>query len=278
MTDGAPDRESDYIFRDRYPERTEVYRRFDDASAAARAKLRCRCDMPYGAHPREVFDLFPVADGAPLLVFIHGGYWQSLDKNRYSFVAAALVRHGFSVALPNYPLSPDAPMEGIVESIGRCLPAILSALGTSPPFWIASGHSAGGHLAATLAMTTRLPSTRLAACVPISGVFDIEPLVETSLNAALRLDRARAAKFSPIHWAPPPCFLTAIVGADETPGFLGQSQDFLEHWRRSGQNARLVSMPARNHYTILCDMLEERSEIAREVVRAAEDFRQGSRR
>ncbi|RRH91814.1 alpha/beta hydrolase [Mesorhizobium tamadayense] len=274
MTGDLPDRESGYVFRDRYPERTEVYHRFDEASAAARATLRCVCDLPYGAHPREVFDLFSAGQGAPLVVFVHGGYWQSLDKTRYSFVAAALVRSGFSVALPNYPLSPDATMERIVESIGGCLPAILSALRAPPPFWIASGHSAGGHLAATLAMTTRLESTQLAACVPISGVFDVEPLVETSLNVALRLDRLRAAKLSPIHQAPPPCMLAAIVGADETPAFLGQSRGFVEHWRRSGQNTRLVSMPARNHYTILCDMLEERSEIAQEVTRTAEAFRQ----
>lgn len=265
--------EHGYVFRDRHPEREDVYRRFDEASAAARASFPCICDVPYGQHPREVFDLFPAQEGAPLVVFFHGGYWQSLDKNRYSFIATALVRSGFAVALPNYPLSPDAPLERIIESIGTCLPAIVGRLSIPPPFWVAAGHSAGGHLAATLVMTTHSATPPLAACVPISGIFDVEPLVETSLNAALMLDRARAAQLSPIRLVPPPCRLTALMGAEETSDFHIQSQGFVAHWRASGQNARVVSMRGRNHYTILCDLLEQDSEIAQEIVRSAGAFR-----
>ncbi|RWA67329.1 alpha/beta hydrolase [Mesorhizobium sp.] len=266
-------KEYGYVFRDRHPERTDVYRLFDEASAAARSSLICQRNVVYGAHPREVFDLFPAGERAPLVVFVHGGYWQSLDKDRYSFVASVLVGRGFSVALPSYPLAPETPIETIVTGIGAFLPAILRALPTPPAFWIATGHSAGGHLAATLAMRSPMASVPLAACVPISGIFDVEPLAETSLNAALGLDRERAARISPIRWPVPHCRLAAIVGTDETQEFREQSQRFSSYWSDSGQHAELVPMHGKNHYTILCDLLEERSEIAEEIVRMAEAFR-----
>lgn len=270
--------EAGYVFRDRYPEREHVYRRFDEASAAARAALPCRRNLPHGAHPRQVFDLFPADEGAPLVIFVHGGYWQSLDKDRYSFVASSLVPRGFSLALPNYPLAPDASIEAIVESIGGCLPAVLEALGTPPPFWIATGHSAGGHLAAMLAMTAETSNVPLAACAPISGIFDVEPLVETSLNATLGLDRERAAKLSPMRRPPPHCPLAAFVGADETSDFVGQSRQFVEHWRAPGQHAELVSLRDKNHYTVLSDLLEEQSEIAEGITRAAQAHRREEKR
>lgn len=273
MNGVSPRNEYGFVFRDRHPERADVYRLFDEASAAARNKLKCLRNVSYGTHQREVFDLFPAGEEAPLVVFVHGGYWQSLDKDRYSFVASSLVRRGFSVALPNYPLAPETRIEAIVAGIGACLPVVLRTLPTPPAFWIASGHSAGGHLAATLAMRTPAAGAPLAACVPISGIFDVEPLTETSLNAALGLDRERAAGLSPIRWPVPHCRLATIVGTDETQKFREQSQRFSSYWSGSGQSAELVSMPGKNHYTILCDLLEERSEIAGEIVRMAEAFR-----
>ncbi|TPL36015.1 alpha/beta hydrolase [Mesorhizobium sp. B2-4-6] len=266
-------KEYGYVFRDRHPERTDVYRRFDEMSAAARSSLTCRRNVAYGAHPREVFDLFAAGAGAPLVVFVHGGYWQSLDKDRYSFVGSALVRRGFSVALPNYPLAPETRIDAIVARIGACVQAILRNLATPPAFWIASGHSAGGHLAATLAMRSLTAGAPLAGCVTISGIFDVEPLAETSLNAALGLDRERAARISPIRWPVPHCRLAAVVGTDETQEFRDQSRRFSSYWSGSGQHAELVPMHGKNHYTILCDLLEERSEIAEQIVRMAEAFR-----
>lgn len=272
MTAAGFANEAGYVFRDRHPERGEVYRRFDEASAAARATLGGRLDLPYGPHPREKFDLFAGPAGAPLVVFVHGGYWQSLDKERYSFVAVPLLASGFSVALPGYPLAPEASSETIVASIRRCLPAIVAALGTPPAFAVASGHSAGGHLAAMLAMA-EAPPVPIAACVPVSGIFDVEPIVETSLNAALGLDAVRARAISPIHLRPPAgCRLVAIVGEAETSAFVAQSQRFSTHWRAAGGDAELVSLAAGNHYTVLCDLLEGRSLIAEAIVGAAAAF------
>ncbi|MBL8584278.1 MAG: alpha/beta hydrolase [Rhizobiaceae bacterium] len=273
MSDEVPGYEAGYVFRDRYPERTEVYRRFDEASAAARQTHGCRLDIRYGPHPRETFDLFTGKSGAPLVVFVHGGYWQSLDKQRFSFVALPLVARGFAVALPNYPLAPESPPEAIVGSVTRCLPAVLGALGAAPSSIIATGHSAGGHLAAMLSL-----GHPVAACVPISGIFDVAPLLHTSVNAALALDAARAAAISPISRPPRRgCRLVALVGGDETAAFTAQSESYVRHWRDGGEVAELVSLGGRNHYTVLCDLLEERSRIVAEIVRAADAFRREER-
>ena len=269
MSAATPANEAGYVFRDRHPERVDVYRRFDDASAAARAMLACRLDLPYGSHPRQRFDLFPGRPGAPLVVFVHGGYWQSLDKQRYSFVAAPLTARGFTVALPNYPLAPESRPEAGVESIRNCLPAILATLEQPPAAVIATGHSAGGHLAAVLAL-----AGGVEACLPVSGIFDVEPLVETSLNVALALDQVRSRALSPISMPPAAgCRLVAMVGSDETAEFVDQSQRYVRHWQAGGGAAELVSLAGRNHYTVLCDLLEEQSLIVGEIVRAADAFR-----
>lgn len=270
--------EHDYVFRDRYPERDAVYALFDDRSARARRELGVLADIAYGPHQRETFDLFPGARGAPLVIFVHGGYWQSLSKDRFGFVAAALVRQGFSVALPGYPLAPDVTMNAVIDSVGRSVPAIFetaSRIGLAPPFWIASGHSAGGHLAVTLAIGDRdAKALPFAGCVPISGIFDLEPLVETSLNRALRMDVHQAAALSPARMARHCGKLVALVGEAETPGFLAQSQNYSSHWRACGGDALLLRLRQRNHYTVLCDFLEERSEIAGAIVRLGHDHRE----
>lgn len=275
MTAGSPRaNEAGYVFRDRYPERTEVYRRFDEASAAARDRLECRLDLSYGDHPRERLDLFPAGPGAPLVVFVHGGYWQSLDKERFSFVASALAPLGFAVALPAYPLAPEVDVGRIVASVARSLTVAVEALSDPPPFCIVAGHSAGGHLAAMLAL--RPPSQiPVAACVPISGIFDLEPLLATSLNAALGLDGPAARALSPIRQPPGQCRLVAYVGEDETQDFLRQSRDYAGHWRGQGRQSDCIGLRNRNHYTILEDLLEERSVIACGMLEASEAFRRG---
>lgn len=272
------DNERDYVFRDRYPERDSIYRLFDDKSAEARREHEFLADIRYGKDARETFDFFPGNRAGPLLVFVHGGYWQSLSKDRFSFVAAAFVKNGFSVALPNYPLAPKVSVGEIVDSVKRSVPAIFNAAadaGRSPPCWIAAGHSAGGHIAAMLAIAGRrerdsLPA--LAGCAPISGIFDLEPLIDTSLNKTLRLDTKQAVSLSPVR-IPASCGrLAAFVGDAETDGFLAQSTAYADHWRACGGNARLVRLSKRNHYTILTDLIGDRSDIAEAITALADDF------
>jgi arylformamidase len=270
----AAHNETGYVFRDRHPERADVY----EESAQARRTLKCLLDAPYGADPRETFDLFPGGTGAPLLVFVHGGYWQSQSKDRYSFVAQRFVERGFSVALPNYPLAPEASIERIVECVSRSVRVIAETLanaGHMPSFWIASGHSAGGHLAAMLATSNaakRRLGIPLAGCAPISGIFDLVPLIATSLNEVLGLDRGRADSLSPVKLLPFCGRLVAFVGDLETSDFIGQSSDYVRHCISLGGKAELLQLRERNHYTILCDLMGESSVIAAAIISLGESY------
>ncbi|WFU51352.1 alpha/beta hydrolase [Sinorhizobium terangae] len=265
--------EPDYIFRDRHPERSDVYALYDKESERMRRDAFCLFDLPYGRHPRMTFDLFPGENHAPLAVFFHGGYWQSLDKQRFSFVARSLLARGFSVALPNYPLAPEMPLEAIAGTARSCLPAIFAALtrqtGSPPSSFLTTGHSAGGHLSIWAGMHASadpiVASVPFAGMVPISGIFDVRPLVGTSLNKALKLTIRRAARLSPIGHELPTGQYRVFVGADETLGFLRQAALFTGELNAAGHDAALFDLTGLNHYTILMDLLSANSAIARVI-------------
>jgi arylformamidase len=261
--------EPDYAFRDRHPERNDVYALYDRESERTRKETACLPDLPYGPHPRMTFDLFPGRRRGPLAIFFHGGYWQSLDKRRFSFVARTLVAEGFSVALPNYPLAPEARLEQIADAATASIPAILETVIReidTPSSWLTAGHSAGGHLAVWAGIHA-LPhpvaqSIAFAGAAAMSGIFDLRPLVGTSINEKLDLTIGRAARLSPIDCTLPPTCFRAMVGADETPGFVDQAARFASRARSAGRNVRSVALAGLNHYTILKDLLSARSVIA----------------
>ena len=280
--------EPDYVFRDRHPERHDVYALYDAESERTRREARCLLDQPYGPHPRMRFDLFPGAANAPLAVFFHGGYWQSLDKRRFSFVAGSLLARGFSVALPNYPLAPEVRLEQIADAAGSSISAIVDAVtretGT-PSSWLATGHSAGGHLAVWAGLHARshrvVAAVPFAGMAPVSGIFDVRPLVGTSLNRALRLTASGAARLSPTNCDLPPACYRIMIGAEETPGFLRQAAGFTERVEAAGHNVTSLALVGLNHYTILKDFLSARSAIARvleEMAQAGGEPCRGARR
>jgi arylformamidase len=261
--------EPDYVFRDRYPERNDVYALYDRKSERVRREAACLLDLPYGPHPRMIFDLFPGRRHGPLAIVFHGGYWQSLDKSRFSFVAGALLAEGFSVALPNYPLAPDVRPQEIADAATSCIPVVLERVIREvgvPSSWLTTGHSAGGHLAVwagTHALSHPVAaSISFAGTAPVSGIFDLRPLVGTSLNEALGLTIASAARLSPAEVDCPPARYRLVVGGDETRGFLDQTAGFAGRLRTAGHNVRSLALPGLNHYTILQDFLSSRSVIA----------------
>jgi len=254
--------EPDYVFRDRHPERDDVYALYDRESERIRREAPCLLNLPYGPHPRMTFDLFPGRRHAPLVVFFHGGYWQSLDKRRFSFVAGALLAKGFSVALPNYPLAPETALDEVASAVTSSVPAILERVIAevgAPSCWLATGHSAGGHLAVWAAVHALshpvAASIPLAGVAPVSGIFDLRPLVGTSLKGKLDLTVATAAQLSPMTMDLPPIRYRLAVGGDETPGFLDQTAGFADRLRRAGHNVPSVVLAGLNHYTILQDFL-----------------------
>ena len=215
--------EAQYNNRALVPNHPAVMARWKAGSEAARAAHPHEI-LQYGSGERERIDWFDAGDGAPVVVFIHGGYWQALDAGWFSFVAPPLLAHGVSVAIPTYDLAPTVRLGRVVDQMRHAVDLIHARTGTPP---VVSGHSAGGHMAACL-----LSEGRAASAVAISGVFDLEPLIPTSLNVALDLNPPEARALSPIHWpAPAGAVLDCVVGGDESDAFLMQSQDMADRWR-----------------------------------------------
>lgn len=252
------DYESEYNARRRVPDHPEIMACWAAQSERARATLACELDIPYGAGPRQRYDLFlPARDAsaAPVVVYIHGGYWQRGDRREYSFVANALTARGAIVALPSYTLCPQVTVADIVEEMRQFVLTLWARLGRRPAV---VGHSAGGHLAAALLATdwaqrAGAPADLVRASYAISGLFELAPLIPTSLNEALRLTPSSARAASPILWPPPPSGrrLVAAVGGAESGEFMRQSAALAATWSAAGLDARRVVVPGGNHFTVL---------------------------
>jgi len=233
--------------------------------------------IAYGPGPREVLDLF-TPEGqpeAPVVVFLHGGYWQALEGAAFHGIAPALLSHGVALALPTYDLAPAVSLGQILRQVRAATELIRDRTGYRP---LVFGHSAGGHMAAAL-----LSEGRAGAAVAISGVFDLAPLLETSLNAALKLDPLMATALSPIHWpvpdgsSPGGTTLDCWVGAEESREFLRQSHAMADRWGAAGADTRVVELPGLNHFTVLDPLFEADSpEVARLVQLAHETHREAA--
>jgi arylformamidase len=231
-------------------------------AAAARRSTRCRADMPYGDSAAETFDLFEdPARGRvaqPLLVFIHGGYWRSLSKNDFSWVAPAYVASGVKVAVVDYGLAPAVPLEEIVRQNLRAIATMwgdAARLGIDRTRIVVSGHSAGGHLTAMMLAARwdefdpALPRDLVHGGVALSGVFDLEPVRHAPyLNADLQLTLDRIAPLSPLYMTPASAApLITAVGGDESEEFRRQTREFGIAWKNVLRED--VPLPGANHFT-----------------------------
>jgi arylformamidase len=242
----------DYLQGQLRPMHPALMEAFAAAGAAAVAALAPELEIAYGPHPRERFDIFRAA-GAPrgTLLYFHAGYWQSRDKASFRCIAPALVAAGLHVAMVGYPLCPEVALAAVTEAARRALPAVAARLGG--PLVIA-GHSAGAHLAVELALTDWPAALRgrIAGIAGLSGVYDLQPLLDTPLNDKLRLDAAGARRHSPLYRLrgslPPALF---AVGAEETTAFRAQNAAMHAAWQAAGNPAELVEVPEADHFSLL---------------------------
>ena len=252
--------EREYNNRAKVPEFAviaEALRR--DASAFRAAHPDSELGVSYGPTERQAMDIFwPAAGrGAPLAIFLHGGYWQSLDRAFFSHLAAGLTARGVGVAMPSYDLCPTVTLAELTEQVRRAAAFLHRRHGRR---MTAFGHSAGGHLTAMLMATDwparGLPPGMIAAGLAISGLFDLVPLIETTINDALRLDLTEARLLSPVLLPPPGLPLHAIVGGTEGPEYERQSRGIAKAW---GGIWEVV--PDANHFTIIAPLADAQSAI-----------------
>ena len=225
--------------RARIPDYDSYFTRWAEDSAVVRAELAAHLDLEYGPGPKETLDLFPSGQkDAPLLIFIHGGYWRSMDKRDFDWIARSFVRAGINVAVPNYAPCPAVTIADITESCRRALVWLYHHAvdyEVSARRLIVTGHSAGGHLTgmmfATDWNTYGMPSDTIGGGVSLSGLFDLEPLRYTSMNADWRLDETSARASSPAFFQPRvKAKMVTAVGALESSEFLRQSQIIAAAW------------------------------------------------
>ena len=263
--------DAQYNNRARIPEYADILRQWSDRSAEARASLPCALDLAYGDDPSERLDVFlPRAQGAPVLVYLHGGYWRALDKRDQSFIATPFVVAGAMVVLPNYALCPAVSIDHIALQLTRALAWVwrhVAAHGGDPMRIVVAGHSAGGHLAAMLLacdwhkVAPDLPGDLVKSALAVSGVFELEPLRHAPFLARdLNLDAVSARRLSPAAMAAPAVGrrLVAVVGGDESEEFLRQNERIAEAW---GSDVVTVceEVPGRHHMNVLFALAEPSS-------------------
>ena len=255
------DYEVEYNNRARVPENPSIMSGWAKDAAAYRERHAPR-SIPYGPGARNTIDFFPGDHQGPIVVFIHGGYWQALDGSFFSHLAGGLNAHGISVAIPGYDLCPGVTVDDIIQQM-RMASRELARLGRP---LVISGHSAGGHLAACMLATdwtaydASLPRDLVIAAYAISGLFDLGPLVETSINNALHLDRAAARAASPLFWnAPRRGTLDAVVGENESAEYFRQSRTIVDLWGAAGLPTRFGTIPNANHFTAIAPLADPNS-------------------
>jgi arylformamidase len=219
----------------------ELMQRWSAQSAAQRDAADTSLDCIYGKHEREQIDVFRCGEpDAPLYVYIHGGYWQRGDKSLYSFITAPFLAANIDVAIIGYPLCPEVSMTELLNSIRHAISWLYlnaAQLGINPHRINLSGHSAGGHLT-TMAMCTDwpnfaagLPADLLKTAIPFSGLYDLEPLLQTSISEVLHLTDDEIRNLSPVRLLPYAKIpLLSILGGAETGEFFRQTDALQDAW------------------------------------------------
>ncbi len=262
--------DAQYNNRARVPDAPRLLQNWADASESARSGLLHRFGQPYGPSPAHTLDAFaPKKPGAPIFLFIHGGYWRSLDKSDFSFIAPVFRAAGALVVIPNYSLCPAVGIDDIALEMTRALAwvhAHADDLGGDPERIVVCGHSAGGHLATMLmacdwaaigrSLDLDLPSDLGSRVLSISGLFDLAPIAQVPfLKDDLRLDADVVNLASPAGFPSPGGKLYATVGALESEEFIRQNGLIRERWGKIVVPV-CETVPGRNHFDILTDLVD----------------------
>jgi arylformamidase len=265
----AIDYEVEYNNRARVPEHPQIFARWareaEDYRAQAMQERRAELGLTYGSTLRQFIDLFAPRPEviAPLALFIHGGYWRSLDPSLFSHMARGLNAQGVAVAVVGYDLCPEVTIAEIIEQIRHACLFLWLRTGQRMMIY---GHSAGGHLAGAMVATDwqarypKAPPDLIPAAYSISGLFDLTPLVGIPMAQDLRLDANDVRHVSPLFWpAPAGRVFDAVVGGLESSEFLRQSRTVAETWGKAGMHTRYEAIAGTNHFTVIDALVDPKS-------------------
>ena len=254
------------------PDAGAYLKHYAEQARIARERLRCTLDIPFGPTLDETLDVFPAdRPGAPVFVFIHGGYWRALSAKEFSGVALGLQPLGITTVVVNYSLCPKVTLDEITRQARAAVAWTLRTIadhGGDPARVAVGGHSAGGHLSA-MCLETRwadygLPADPLAGAVLVSGIYDIAPLRHSYLQPAIQLDDGVIRRNSPL-FTVRPCPTPALVtwGADESDEFARQSAAFHSAWQAAGNRSELQAQPGANHFSAISGFDDPGSSLCR---------------
>lgn len=271
----SPDYETEYNNRARVPEHPGIIAGWQADAAAYRAEALCELGVSYGEGERQFYDVFKpkAVRGNALVMFIHGGYWQALDRSHFSHMARGLNRLGLPVAVIGYDLCPQVSLGHIVWEAQQAAAALWRRFNLPV---VAAGHSAGGQLSACVLATgwknvdPDLPDHLVPAAYGISGLYNLKPLTETSINSALGLTMESAERESPLFW-PAPASLTmdAVVGGAESAEYLKQSRRLVDVWGLEGVTTRYEEIPDANHFTVIAGLTDPENAMTRRIAALA---------
>ena len=271
----SSDYETQYNTRARVPEHPELIAGWARDAAAYRAKAVCELDVSYGESERQRYDLFKpeTVRSNTIVMFIHGGYWQALDRSFFSHMARGLNQLGVPVAVVGYDLCPQVDLGHIVWEVQQAAAALWRRY--SLPV-VATGHSAGGHLSACLLATNwanvddDLPRHLVPVAYGISGLYNLKPLTETSINTALGLSFEAAERESPLFWpAPSGLVMDVVVGGAESEEYFKQSRRIVDVWGLEGVRTRYEEIADANHFTVIAGLADANSAMTRRIAELA---------
>ena len=254
-----------------FPAHMDLYR--DRSLEVYRTRPHVR-DLIYDAASGQGLDIVPAPGPGlkPAFVFIHGGYWRMLSKNESVYPAPALNARGITLVAPDYSLAPATSLEEIVRQVRAAIAWLYrhgAEHGIDPERIFVGGHSAGGHLTGAVVAdgwrtAAGLPENVIKGAMPVSGLFDLEPITRSFVNEWMGLDRARSDALSPLfHLPPAPCRMVVAWGGDETRGFHDQARLWLDAWRLKGYPATELLVPQRHHFDIVLDWCDPESALTR---------------
>lgn len=245
------------------------------ASQRVTEEIACELDIPFGPTTAEKLDLFRAQKrGAPILVWIHGGWWRALNRKIFNFTVRGPAQLGFAVVSADYALCPKVSIPEITRTARA---AVVWAYhnaerinGDRNRIYVA-GHSAGGHLVGMLGITDwerdyDLPGRLIRGGIPISGLFDLRPFQYSWLQPLIQLTGESALDQSPMFQVPaagPPMLVT--LGAEESLEFHRQSEKFVHAWQSRGLHSRYLDLEDENHFTVIYQLQDGRSRLCREI-------------